>query len=231
MFHSIENTLKRERKPIIVLDEYCDRLLDQVQPLARAIIFKRRSGYLSDPAVAAEELYQLILTTDPASLYIIVSPSFGAYTALLFAARYPEHVAGLVLCDPSHPRQGPIALEVLPPVDEFTSEAVMEFRAHCAGFGPIWDEGCRKVSGIVSLGALPLIVLAAGKPEAPGDLPADIYQRLVKDRHSLLEQYARLSSRGEVRIIPEVGHGIVVEAPAIVCRAISDLVAHFETKR
>ena len=217
--------------PTVVLDEYCDGLLDRVQQFAPTFLFKRIAGYLSDPGVAADELHRLLLSRSYVGPFVIVSPSFGAYTALLYASKYRDSVAGLILVDPSHPRQGPVALEVLPPEKEIVSPSVAKFRSSFAGFGPTWDEGCRLVSSIESLWDIPLVVLAAGRPEAPSDLPVGTYDRLVKDRHLLLEDYAKLSSRGEVRIIPDVGHGITVDAPEVVCRAISEMITNIRSKR
>ena len=68
-------------------------------------------------------------------------------------------------------------------------------------------------------------------PLRTGGLPVGMYERLVKDRHQLLDGYAKLSSRGEVRIIPDVGHGITVDAPDVVCRAISEMITSIRSKQ
>ena len=191
-----------------------------VAEFAPVHIFKRRKGYLSSPRGAVDELHEHLTAGASPAPCVLVSASFGAFTALLFAAKYPLDVAGIVLADPSHPRQGPVALEVLSTLGPHVTEPIAKFRAMFAGFGPMWDEGCRDVEGVVSLGDIPVLVLAAGRPEAPSELPADVYRRLVADRHRQLGEYAALSTKGDLQIVPDVGHGIAVEAPDVVREAI-----------
>ena len=73
-----------------------------------------RSGYgLSEPSPAAtrtsaqhvEELLLLLQHARIAGPYILVGHSYGGYTVQLFAKRYPQLTAGLVLVDSSHPQQ------------------------------------------------------------------------------------------------------------------------------
>jgi pimeloyl-ACP methyl ester carboxylesterase len=52
-----------------------------------------------DPARVPEELHQLLRNAEIAGPYILVGQSLGAAFARLFAARYPDEVAGLVLID------------------------------------------------------------------------------------------------------------------------------------
>lgn len=211
--------------PTVVLDENCHGLQHLIREFAPTCLFRRRAGYLSDPSGATEELHEVLLAGLLPAPYILVSPSFGAFTALLYAARYPSDVAGLVLVDPSHPRQGPVALAVLPPAGPDLPPSLASFRAFLAGFGPVWDRGCRQVSTVVSVGDIPLIVLAAGRQEAPIELSPDIYATLIRDRHTLLAEYAKLSTRGELQVVAGIGHCIATEAPLIVRDAILQLVA------
>jgi pimeloyl-ACP methyl ester carboxylesterase len=211
--------------PTVVIDEVCHGLQEVVSPFAPTYLFIRSAGYLSDPSIAADELHIAGL----AGLYkppcILVSPSFAAFTALLFAHRFPDRVAGLVLVDPSHPRQGPAVFEVLSSANVAQSPAIAEFKKFLSGFGPVWDEGCRLVTAEVSsLKDIPLIVLAGGRLEMPSELSSTISEKLMNDRHALLGEYAKLSTRGELRIIPNVGHAIARDAPEVVRAAILDLV-------
>ncbi len=52
-----------------------------------------------------DELFQLLKNANIAGPYVLVGHSFGGYTAQLFANRYPDETAGLVLVDSSHPEQ------------------------------------------------------------------------------------------------------------------------------
>jgi pimeloyl-ACP methyl ester carboxylesterase len=69
-----------------------------------------RAGYgWSDPApgerasdVIATELHELLHRAGVPGPYLLVGHSFGGYNVRVFADRYPDEVAGLVLVDPSH---------------------------------------------------------------------------------------------------------------------------------
>ena len=52
-----------------------------------------------------EELHTLLKNAEETGPYVLVGHSFGGYTVQLFAARYPQLSAGLILIDSSHPEQ------------------------------------------------------------------------------------------------------------------------------
>ena len=72
-----------------------------------------RAGYgWSEPgpqprttARITEELALLLERGDVPGPYVLVGHSFGGYTAQLFARRFPERTAGVVLVEASHPEQ------------------------------------------------------------------------------------------------------------------------------
>lgn len=49
-----------------------------------------------------EELHALLLNARVDGPYVLVGHSFGTFTARLYASKYPEEVAGMVLVDPVH---------------------------------------------------------------------------------------------------------------------------------
>jgi pimeloyl-ACP methyl ester carboxylesterase len=79
--------------------------------------------------------------------------------------------------------------------------------------------------GYQPFGGLPLIVLTAGQTSAPGSSPFS--ERLVPASNRQIEfqsDLARLSSRGEQRLIARSGHSVHLDAPEEVIRAVRDLV-------
>jgi pimeloyl-ACP methyl ester carboxylesterase len=77
---------------------------------ARAVSYDRAGLGWSDPGPAprdagqiVNELHQLLEQAHVPPPFILVGHSFGGLTTRLFAARYPEEVAGLVLIDPVVP--------------------------------------------------------------------------------------------------------------------------------
>jgi pimeloyl-ACP methyl ester carboxylesterase len=71
-----------------------------------------RAGYgWSDPCanprrleVIADELHTLLTNAEMNAPYILVGHAFGGFIVRMFAARFPDEVAGIVLVDSSHPK-------------------------------------------------------------------------------------------------------------------------------
>ena len=210
-------------KPTIILDEPCVALRDALGAIAPVFVFRRRNGFLTThPVVAAEELHEVLQAGNVAPPYVFVAASFGGLAALAYAASYPATLAGLVLVDPSHPEQSAAALAVIPS-SEPPVPAVESFKKYLQGFGPLWTESCQAIAKISDLGDVPMIVLAAGKPDMPLELTERTRRALTQSWHALQQKHAALSARGELRIVPGVGHNIVGGAPGAICAAVAEL--------
>lgn len=202
----------------VVLDESCASLKDAVADFAPVEVFRRSGGFLSDARTAAEELHQMLADRFLLGRAIYVAPSFAGFTALLAASRYHGSFAGIVLLDPSHPRQGEEALRILRDVPP--SPELERLRALLAGFGPVWEQSCRDVSAVGSLGDLELCVLVGGKFDLGCQLPEDIQLRLIQGRHAMLSEYHALSSKSAFEVVKSAGHDLCRDTPEIVIRAI-----------
>ncbi|MGB8439464.1 MAG: alpha/beta hydrolase [Candidatus Acidiferrales bacterium] len=82
----------------------------EVATATRAVCYDRAGLGWSDPGPAprdaaqiVKELHQLLALAQISPPFILVGHSFAGLTTRLFAARYPEEVAGLVLIDPVVP--------------------------------------------------------------------------------------------------------------------------------
>lgn len=210
-------------RPTVILDEPCARLHDAVAAFAPVFVFKASRGFLSPPLLAAEELPGVLAAAGVAPPYVYVAGSFGGFAALAYAASHPATLAGLVLVDASHPRQSQTALAAIPP-SEPSTPAVAAFQQHLQGFGQVWTEGCAAIAKITDLGAVPLLVLAAGQPDMPAELSAATRDALTRGWHGLQLRHAALSSRRELRIVAGAGHDLVRQAPDSVLAAIREFV-------
>jgi pimeloyl-ACP methyl ester carboxylesterase len=208
--------------PTIILDEPCARLREAVAAFAPVFVFKATRGFLSPPLPAAEELSAGLAVAGLRPPYVLVAASFGGFAALAYADRHRETLAGLVLVDASHPDQGPTALAAIPAGTPVTPK-VAAFRKHLEGFGPVWTEGCATMAAIRNIGDIPLIVLAAGNPDMPDELPRDTRLALTQGWHALQRKHAARSTRGELRIVPGAGHDLIRLAPDTVVAAIREL--------
>ena len=106
-------------KPTVVLDAGLGgsalewtRIQSELAPTYRVCSYDRAGMGWSDPirgsrtsAQITEELHDLLQAARVPGPYLLVGHSFGGYTAQLFASRYPNLTAGVVLVDSSHPEQ------------------------------------------------------------------------------------------------------------------------------
>jgi pimeloyl-ACP methyl ester carboxylesterase len=84
----------------------------EIAKLTRAVCYDRAGLGWSDPGPIprdadriVDELHGLLERTGISPPYVLVGHSFGGLTTRLFAGRYPEEVAGLVLIDPVVPEE------------------------------------------------------------------------------------------------------------------------------
>ena len=105
------------------------------QAFARAISYSRSGLGYSDfvpssgeaertPAALAEELHALLKGLSAEPPYVLAAHGLGAVIARIFAARYPDAVAGLVLVEPAHEQE----MQRLSALDEASADRYMAGR-------------------------------------------------------------------------------------------------------
>ncbi len=162
--------------------------------------------------------------------YVLVGNSLGGMNARLYAYRYPEEVAGLVLVDASHQDQFNRMGEAWPVPEADAPDSHKGFyQFWVAGGGRDPNNNGEHVDfvasreqlrAIDSLGDCPMVVLASGtflreaptKPEAAPRLH-EIWQELQRD-------LANLSSNSVYRAVESSGHFIQRDQPEVVVEAI-----------
>ena len=98
--------------------------------------------------VIAAELRAVLERAGVPAPYVLVGHSFGALVVRVFAGRYPERTAGLVLVDPAHPE------EWLEPEEDARRKIARGTRLCRYGETAARLGVARAVSGLVRLGAL-----------------------------------------------------------------------------
>jgi pimeloyl-ACP methyl ester carboxylesterase len=190
--------------------------LPRVAELTRVCTYDRAGTGTSDPRppsmapVAGEqiasELHAVLGSIGVEPRIVLVGHSYGGLLVRVYAAAYPDDVAGLVLIDASSEPETPI------------------YRALHAG---AWIDGGMKVDideVIAELAAAPsldaelLVVLTAGIIEDEWLKTVPAKERSFQDR------LAGLSSNSVHVLAPETGHFIQNQRPALVLEAVREVV-------
>lgn len=189
-----------------------------------------------DAARVAADLKALLVAAQIRGPYLLVAHSFGGLFARRFAADNPELVAGMVLVDAVHEDWWSRALAALPPATAGESARLANLRAYLTdGFA---DPACNgehidipttatQAREAGTLGALPLVVLVAGVPDAiaPG-LPSTVEAKLVQLLQDDLPTALAALSRDSTRVlVPDSGHNIPGQSPAMVLLAVQAVLA------
>jgi pimeloyl-ACP methyl ester carboxylesterase len=117
--YSLALSCRGQGSPTIVLEAGYDSsgldtwfdLMDPFAQISRVCTYDRAGIGVSDPRPKgthitsmseADELERLLQTAGIAGPYVVVAHSYGGFIGRLFAARYRDQTAGLVLIDSSH---------------------------------------------------------------------------------------------------------------------------------
>jgi pimeloyl-ACP methyl ester carboxylesterase len=196
------------------------------------------------PSLMAEELHSLLHAADEKPPYILVAHSLGSYNAVMFAHKFPDEVAGLVLVD------GLRNFSIFPfGLSERLSLRAMQFivpfglprwRGWCGGSGPPAHRGekqaisCKpglygtfyreraafpadvlEMQAITDLGSVPLIVIAHD-PKI-GNMSGDFWRRVQNEK-------LQLSKNSELVIATGSDHDIPMVRPDVIVAAVRKLV-------
>ncbi|MDT9600264.1 alpha/beta hydrolase [Sphingosinicella rhizophila] len=88
-----------------------------------------------DAVSAADQLHMLLERSGEHGPYIIAAHSIAGLYAHVFAARHPDSIAGLVLIDPSHPKQQAAFNTRLSPDQEDRADRMTRYLGFLAGTG------------------------------------------------------------------------------------------------
>ncbi len=228
--------------PVVVLEAGGGgdhRVWDAVQPelarTTRVCSYDRAGLALSDAAPKratatqkANDLHDLLSVADVRGPYVLVGHSYGGMLVRVYADRYPDDIAGVVLLDSSHPDQIERLLAALPPRRVGENAMVRDLRRFLTDEsqpnpeGADWTASSDEARAAGSLRNRPLIVVTAGKDEWPLQMPAQLAHRL---RHAWLKMQADLAqlSTNHVHVIAVYSPHLVMTnlgQPDLVIRAI-----------
>ena len=244
-----------EGSPVVVIDAGLGEgsaqwgvIQDQLAQTTRTCTYDRAGYGASEPGPmprdaerAAAELERLLANAGIRGPYVLVGHSLGGLNAQVFAARYPDLVAGMVLLDPAPVDF--ISGRAFPELSAMAEQMTAEYRrmaeelrgapdpdaqrkadfaeAVASEHEAMFGAGAAQVAGITSFGDTPLLVVGAGQPNpAFGDV-AEAFQQFWVEQNSAL---ATKSGRGAFTLIPESSHNLHQDAPVQIVDAIRETV-------
>jgi pimeloyl-ACP methyl ester carboxylesterase len=219
----------------------CTRVLAYDRPgTLLADAHRSRGDPVPMPRTAADavaDLHGLFLAVEVAGPYVMVGHSYGGLLVRLYAATYPDDVAGLVLVNPSHEGQNERFLAVLTP-DEQAALTRLETMlppelADCADlevFDFAASSAQMREAAARSPIAVPLILLTRGRPFSDDD-PAE-WEGITPAGVAAVEREGQRMDQELVSLTPDArhvvahnsGHFIQVDEPELVIEAVLAMV-------
>jgi len=253
--------LEGKGAPPVVIDAGITDQLDKLRPLQERIaqvtqvITYNRAGYgQSEPGPLprhsgreAEELKALLEKASVPGPYVLVGHSLGALNVQVFASKYPEDVAGMVLLDPP-----PLSFllgqeykDLIGMAERMTAEwqAIADstakstdaqeqarssfFQMIASEHREMFGETARMVDAVSTFGGMPLVVLAAGKPNPAFGEVAEEYQRYWVGQSRAL---ASKSTNGKFILAEGASHYLYLDVPELVAQNILSVVNEVRAK-
>ena len=181
-----------------------------------------------------EDLRALLRASEIEGPYILVGHSFGGLLVRLYAHRYSEEVAGIVLVDAMHEDQFDVFAPLFPPADRSEPAELTRTRRFWQGGWRSPEATTEKIDfisslgqagEITSLGDIPLHVIIAGGFLNQPLIPPEFRETLQERWEGLQRQFLTLSTRATYSLALSSGHFVQRDAPKIVCDAIKDILA------
>ena len=223
-------------------------LQERLAQITRVVTYNRAGYGQSEPGPMprhsgheAEELKALLEKANVPGPYVLVGHSLGALNMQVFASKYPGEVAGMVLLDPP-----PLSFllgreykDLAVMAEQMTAEwqAIADssakstdareharasfFRMIASEHREMFGETARIVDAISTFGDIPLVVLAAGKPNPAFGKVAEEYQKYWIGQSRAL---AGRSANGKFILAERASHYLYLDVPELVAQNIMSVV-------
>ena len=253
--HSLHIRCTGKGTPVVVIDtgvgdtsERWTPMQAQIAQITRVCTYDRAGYGASEPVPLprhsqrlADELQHLLENAGIKGPYVLVGHSLGGLTMQIFADRYPDLVASLILLDP--PPVSFITGQAFPELYQMFEGQAIEFQTMADGARQSTDaeaqaqvnylkavasehaaliaESASQVAAIESFGDLPLVVIGSGVPNPAFGAEAERYQQFWVEQN---RELAAKSTNGTFILAQESSHYIQDDAPDVVLDVIRELV-------
>lgn len=198
-------------------------------------VFPSRSDPIPQPRTSTDvvaELHALLQAAEIPGPYVLAGHSLGGFFARLYAATYPDEVAGLILVDAYSERletiMGPATFAALQRLNQAGgTDEVLEIPDYGAVETLLWggdNEVMREAAAVTPLPPMPLAVLAHQTPFAvPADAAGFTSEELEGYLRAANEDLATLAPNARFWVAGESGHDIHQDQPGLVSEAIQQV--------
>lgn len=212
-------------------------VIKEISKTNRVCIYDRAGLGKSDPVPTlprtsldvANDLNALLTKANVPGPYLLVGHSFGGLYVRMFASRYSEKVAGMVLVDATPPDMDEKWLASFPPPSADEPESLRRGRAYLSGrANPASNPeqidrraSEAQVRAAGDLGAKPLVILThCSKFRVEASLPEEVSLKMEEIYQQLQADLKRLSSNSTLQQSANGGHGLHAEDPELVIQGI-----------
>jgi pimeloyl-ACP methyl ester carboxylesterase len=258
---SLQIHVEGEGTPAVVIETGLADEMGKLRPLqhrlaqvTRVITYDRAGYGQSDPGPLprnsgreVEELKRLLEKASVPGPYVLVGHSLGALNMQVFASRYPDIVAGVILMDPPPLSfiQGKEFSGLREMAEGMTAEwqAMADSGAQSVDHGErkqydffrmiasehreMFSESARLAAAVTTFGDLPLIVMASGKPNpAFGEVAGRFQQYWVEQSRALSTK----STRGKFLLVEGASHHVYLDKPDLVAESVTSLVQEVRSR-
>jgi pimeloyl-ACP methyl ester carboxylesterase len=246
--HSLHITREGEGSPAVVIDvgiagrtDEWAAIRDRIAQETTVVTYDRAGYGRSEPGPfprdagrSAEELHALLDAAAIPGPYLLVGHSLGGLNMQLFADRYPDDVAGMLLLDPPPLGwiRGEAYTELLGMAEGMTAEwqAIAErgdaqadfFRTIASEHREMLGKSGELAAAIDSFGEIPLHVMAAGIPNPMfGDVAQEYQQYWISESRAL----AGKSRHGRLIMAWDSTHMLHTDAEELVIESILSMLS------
>jgi pimeloyl-ACP methyl ester carboxylesterase len=261
--HSLHLRCVGQGRPVVVIDTGVGdpaarwyAFQDRVAQITRVCTYDRAGYGASDPGPMprhsqqmADELQRLLENAGVRGPYVLVGHSLGGLNVQVFAERYPNQVAGLILLDPT-----PLAFimgQAFPDLYQMLAQQAVDFQqmaeaarqsasadarqtpdaevqakvayleAVASEHAALITESAAQVAGIAAFGDLPLVVVGSDQPNPAFGEQAEAFQQFwIAQSRTLVTK----STHGSFVLASGSSHYLHEDAPDLVLDTIRHMV-------
>jgi len=253
--HSLHIRCTGQGSPVVVIDtgvgdtsERWQPIQAQVAQVTRVCTYDRAGYGSSEPGPlprhsqqAAGELKQLLENAGLRGPYVLVGHSLGGLNVQVFANRYPDLVAGLILLNPAplpfitgqaYPElyrmleQQAAGLQQTAQAARQSTDPEAQAQADyleavASEHAALITESASLVAAIASFGDIPLVVVGSGQPNPAFGADAEAFQQFWIEQN---RELATMSTDGTFVLAQQSSHYLHEDAPDVVLDAIRQMV-------